>query len=323
MRGARRLMGTSVILALFLSLLPSVQAQSLLVGISQIVEHPSLDSIRQGLTDTLKNSALGPQISIKYLNAQGDMTLSAQIAHKLVGERAAVLVGLSTPSTQHLLAAKSRVPIVFSGVNDPLGARLVANLQSPGGQVTGVMLQSPVADQLRLMKTLRPQLKTVGTIYNAGEDNSVFLVKEFYKAAKELQLQAVAVTAAKSSQVKAAAQALTAKVEAIYLPTDNTVISALGAVLQVGRQAKIPVFAADTASAEQGAVAALGLDHYELGRQTGELVLKILQGAKPANLAVRIPQKNELYLNLSLVDDQFGLMFPVSVLKQAKKILVK
>lgn len=292
------------------------------IGISQLVEHPSLDEIRQGLMDGLvKNEGFKKEdLNFKYLNAQGDMVTSAQIAGKLIGDRPDVVVGITTPSAQHLLAKKSQVPVVFTGVNDPVSARLVSNLKKPGGNVSGVMLISPVREQLELVLKIKPSVKKIAIMYNSGEDNSVHIAKIFKTEAEALKLTPVMTSINQSSQIRAAAQSLVGKVDALFLPTDNTVISSLGTILQVSSQGNLPVFASDVASATQGAIAALGLDHYEMGLITAKMVARILRGEKAGNIPVLIPQKSSLHLNLKLADDKMGLSFPVSVLKQAEKL---
>lgn len=295
------------------------------VGISQLVEHPSLDEIRAGLMEGLiKNEGFKKEdLNFKYFNAQGDMVTSGQIAGKLIGDRPDVVVGITTPSAQHLLAKKSKIPVVFTGVNDPVSARLVPNLEKPGGYVSGVMLVSPVKEQLELVLKIKPSTKKIAILFNSGEDNSVHIAEVFKAEAKALKLVPVLTSINQSSQIRAATQSLVGKVDALFLPTDNTVISSLGTILQVSQQGNLPVFASDVASATQGAIAALGLDHYEMGLITAKMVARILRGEKPGNIPVLIPQKNSLYLNLSLADDKMGLSFPVSVLNQADKLYTR
>ncbi|MFK7826657.1 MAG: ABC transporter substrate-binding protein [Oligoflexales bacterium] len=310
---------TFFILCFFFSY--SLFAQAYVIGISQIAPHPSLDEIRQGLIKGLKDAGFSKDIKFRYHNAQGDWGTSAQIARQLVGEGVDVLVGITTPSAQHLLATKSNIPLVFTGVNDPIGARLVKNLEKPGGRVTGVMLYSPVEEQLALIKRMKPRVERVGLIYNSGEDNSIHIMKDFKSKASSLSLKPVVVSINNSAQIAAATHSMVGKVDAIYLPTDNTVISALGAVLQVGKQANIPVFSADLESVEKGAIAALGLDHHQLGVLTANMVAKILRGEKARDIPIAIPSENLLYINLSHASDAMGLNIPVSTLKKAAKLI--
>ena len=284
-----------------------------------MVEHPSLDEIRLGFMGEMKKRGFH-NVRYHYLNAQGDMVTSSQIASKLIGAKPDVIIAITTPSTQHLLAKKSDIPIVFSGVDDPVGARLITKLAKPGGRVTGVMLLNPVEEQMQLIKKVRPNVKKVGFIYSAGEDNSLHNKKLFLTATKKLKWGAEIVSVNNTSQVMAAAQSLVGKVDAIYLPTDNTVISALAAVLQLGKQAHIPVIAADVASAKKGAVAALGVDHFEIGAMTAQQTIRILKGAKAGDLDVLSSNTFSLYINLRHASDKMGLSFPVSVLKKAEKI---
>ena len=179
-----------------------------------------------------------------------------QIARKFVGEAPAVIVPISTPSAQAVAAATKDIPVVFSSVTDPVGAKLVTHREHPGGNVTGMSNLSPIAKHLDLVKEILPELKTLGVVHNPGEANSRTLVALLKAAAPARGITIKEAPATKSADVQAAAQSLVGRVDAIYVPTDNTVVSAFEALVQVGRQNKLPVIAGDINSVPRGAIAA-------------------------------------------------------------------
>ncbi len=294
------------------------------VAITQIVEHPALDSVRQGVKDELAERGYVADKNLKwqYESAQGNPTTAAQIARKFAGESPDVIVAIATPSAQTAAASTRHIPVIFSAVTDPIGAKLVKNLEKPGRNITGTTDMLPVKKHLELVKQLVPNAKTIGTIYNPGEANSVTIVELVEKVAPELGLTVIKSAATKSSDVLTAARALVGKVDAIYLPTDNTVISAAEAVIKVGEQNKLPVIAADTDTVKRGAIAALGFNYYDVGRQTGVIVAQVLDGKKPGDIPVQGVEKMELYLNPGAAD-RMGLELPESILQQAKEIVGK
>lgn len=310
------------ILTLSVSFMAAAEQKS--VAITQIVEHPALDSVRLGVKDELKEQGFieGTNLKWQYESAQGNPTTAAQIARKFAGQEPDVIVAIATPSAQTAAAAARNTAIVFSAVTDPIGAKLVKNLEKPGRNITGTTDMLPVKKHLELVKRLVPNIKTIGTLYNPGEANSVTIVELLEKVAPELNIRVVKSAATKSSDVLTAARSLVGKVDAIYLPTDNTVISAAEAVIKVGEQNKLPVIAADTDTVKRGAIAALGFNYYDVGRQTGEMVALILNGQKPGDLPVQGVQKMELHLNPGAAK-RMGLKLPEGILEEAKEVIAE
>lgn len=272
-----------------------------MIAITQIVEHPSLDLIRQGIIDELKDHGYikGKNLQIYYENAQGNIVTAAQIAQKFVGLNPNVIIAITTPSAQTVMKADQtkQIPIVFSAITDPLGANLVTSLEKPGGFATGVIDLPPIEGQILLIKKIIPHIKRIGVVYNPGETNNVTQIQSFKKHANALGITVVESHASKSSDVYAATKHLIHNVQAIYIANDNTVVSALEALLKVTNEYQIPVFASDGQSVARGAVLALANNQYEVGKDTGKLVLKILRGAKPGDLSVLSSKKTELYIN--------------------------
>lgn len=269
------------------------------VALTQIVEHPSLDAARRGILDELAAAGFvsGQNLTVNYQNAQGNPVTAAQIARQFAGARPDVIVAIATPSAQAVAAATREVPMVFCAVSDPVGAKLVSQLDRPGGNVTGTRDFPPLAEQLDLIRELSPAARRLGVIYNPGETNSVSMVAALEPLASARGFQVIEAAAPKSGDVLSAARQLAGKAEALYIPLDNTVVSALEAVIKIGREAKIPVYSADTDSVGRGTVAALGFDYYDVGRQTGQQVVRVLRGEQPGDIPVEGVRKLGLFLN--------------------------
>jgi putative tryptophan/tyrosine transport system substrate-binding protein len=306
---------------------PASQAgdNPVLIGITQLVEHPALDAVRKGFMDDLKESGILGQDegSCEYKNAQNNRAVSAQIAKSLVGAKATLVLAISTPSAQDMAAVTKDIPILFAAVTDPVAAGLVKSLLNPGGNVSGTTDLSPVDKQLGLCMEIvgEIRLRRLGTIYNAGEVNSVASVKELRYEAARRNIVLVEVPVTSSGMVKMGAESLVGKVDAIHVPTDNTVVSALESVVKVCQDNKIPLFAADTDSVTRGAIAALAVDYYKLGRQTGAMARKILSGkVMISNLPVESQEEMLLQLNPGQAE-KMGVRLSEGVLKRASKIV--
>lgn len=267
------------------------------IGVTQIVEHPSLDAAFKGFKQALKDKGLSVSYDVQI--AQGDMNNNQTIANNFVSEGVDLIFANSTPSAQAALNATKEIPIVFTSVTDPVGAKLVQSMEKPGGNVTGTTDTHPDA----IPKTVQFIDKyingnRIGMIYNAGEQNSVAQVDAVKKAIKGTDLQIVPVSVSTSAEVKQAAESLVGKVDCIYIITDNTVVSALESVIQVADDHDIPLFVGELDSVKRGGFAAYGFDYYDIGYQAGEMAAQILKdGKKPADLPVQYPKKLKLLIN--------------------------
>ncbi|PCJ91830.1 MAG: ABC transporter permease [Hyphomicrobiales bacterium] len=303
-------------------LVGAVHAQSVKVSVTAIVEHPALDATRDGVRDALAEAGYkdGENLIFTYESAQGSPATAAQIARQFVGEEPDVIVPISTPSAQAMAAATSDIAIVFTAVTDPLGAQLVSNMDKPGANITGLSDMSPVAEHIALVQEVIPSLKTLGVIYNPGEANSVSLVSALKVEAEKAGVVIKESTSIKSADVQQAARALVGKVDAIYIPTDNTVISALEAVIAVGEQNNLPIFTGDTDSVARGAVASVGFNYYDIGKQTGAVVVRILKGEKPGDISVLIASGTDLVVNPGAAA-RMGITLPEALVARANKII--
>lgn len=297
-------------------------AETKTVAITAIVEHPALDAARAGVLDALKAAGYvqGQNLKVEFQSAQGNPATAVQIARQFVGQHPDVIVPISTPSAQAVVASTHDIPVVFSAVTDPVGAQLIKSMDHPGGNVTGVSDLAPVAEHVALIKEVLPSVKKLGVLYNAGDANSVSLVAVLKDVAKKAGLTIVEATVTKSADAQSAARSLVGKVDAAYVPLDNTVVSALESVIAVGRQAKLPIFSADTASVERGAIASMGFDYRQVGVETGEIVARILKGEKPGDIAAVHAKGTDLYINPTSAA-AMGVTIPESVVKRATKVV--
>jgi len=302
---------------------PVSAAETKVVKITAIVEHPALDACRKGTLDELAAEGFteGKNLSVEFQSAQGDIGTAGQIAKKFVGDNPDVILAIATPSAQAAVAAShGAIPIVFSAVSDPVGAKLVSDLAKPGANVTGVTDRLPLEKHLALIKEISPKLKTLGALYNPGEANSVSEINRLKTIAAAQGITVLEGPAPDSNSVQGAARSLVGKVDAFYIPTDNTVVSALESVVKVGIDAKLPVYAGDTASVPRGAIAAVGFDYYDVGRQTGKIIGRILKGEKPATIAVEGVDKTDLSVNPASAA-KMGVTLPEAVIKRAKDVV--
>jgi putative ABC transport system substrate-binding protein len=243
----------------------------------------------------------------------------------MVGEKADLLVAIATPSAQTCVQALSKAPadlkrpFIFTAVTDPVAAGLVKDLQKPAGGITGVSDLLPIEEHLRMVLEFDPKIKTLGLLYNAGEANSKATIAGIKALSTKLGFETVEATASKTADVYQAAKSLVGRADAVFIPTDNTIISALESVIKVGVQNKLPIFAADVDSVKRGAVAAMGFDYYKHGYQTGAMAEKILGGEKPENIPVEFQKDLQLYINAGY-SEKMGLVPPEALLKKATKV---
>jgi len=292
------------------------------VAITAIVEHPALDAVRDGVKKGLADAgyAEGTDVAFVYESAQGNPATATQIARQFVGDAPAVIVPISTPSAQAVAAATKDIPVVFSAVTDPVSAQLVQSIDQPGGNVTGVSDMAPIADHLALIREITPDVKRLGVLYNPGEANSVSSVDALKTAAEAAGIEIVEGPATKSADVQAAARSLIGKVDAIYIPTDNTIVSALESAVGVANEAKIPLYAGDTDSVARGALAAVGFDYFDVGVQTAALVDRVLKGESPGAIPVGFAAGTDVQVNKRTAE-AIGLTLPQAVLERASKVV--
>ena len=305
-------------------LAPLAHAQAVKsVGITAIVDHLVLNSVRKGVEDELKASGWeqGKNLKLTYQSAQGSPATAGQIARKFVGDKTDVIVAIATPSAQAAVAATKTIPVVFSGVTDPVAAKVIKKLGAPSGtNVTGVSDRLPMAPQIDLLLQVKPGAKRVGYVYSPGEVNSVSVLKELKAELGKRGIAVVEVAAPRTVDIPGAIKSLVGKADVVYTSMDNNVVSAYELMVRVAQEFKLPLVASDTESVSRGAVAALGMDSYNVGRQTGKIVDKILRGAKPGNIAPEAANKLSLAVNPEAAQKQ-GAPLSDALLKQAATVV--
>lgn len=297
-----------------------VVAQS--VAVTSIVEHPALDSIKDGVQQALTEAGYTEASGLKwqFQTAQGNTAIAAQIARKFIGDKPDVIVAIATPSAQAVVAATKTIPVVYSAVTDPVAAQLVSTMQASGTNVTGVSDTLVLEKQMELVKKVVPDATRIGMVYNPGEANSVAVVKELRELLPKMGLTLIEATAARTVDVGAAARSLVGKVDVIYTNTDNNVVSAYEALVKVGMDAKLPLIASDTDSVARGAIAAMGVNYHDLGIQTGKMVVRILKGEKPDDIPSETSDKLELFVNPGAAKKQ-GVTLTDAFIKSATKVV--
>jgi putative ABC transport system substrate-binding protein len=258
------------------------EADQVKLGIIQVADHPALDAARQGFLDVMAANGYmeGDNLDVNFGNAQGDRTVLKTIAKDLVASECDLILAIATDSAQAVAAETTEIPILFTAVTDPVAAQLVDSNEKPGTNVTGTNDMNPVAEQIELSQILAPEGKRIGVVYNAGEVNSVVQVDMVKEAALKMGLEVVEATVSNTSEVMQATQSLVGRVDAIYLPTDNTVSSSVESVIKVAKTNALPVIAGEAGMVERGAIATIGINYEKLGKQTAEMALRILKGEK-------------------------------------------
>ena len=275
------------------------------IGISQFITHQSLDATREGFVDELAKQGYveGKNIEIDFQNAQGEQRNLKTISQQLA-ESSDVVLAIATPSAQSLANTTQTTPVIFSAVTDPVSAKLVESREHPGGNVTGTSDQSSdaISTQINLIKKVLPKAKTIGILYTQSEPNSVVQKDEAKRLLEEKGFTVVEKTILDSNNVKAAAESLMAEVDMVFVPTDNIISSTMETVKQVSIKHKVPVFGGSTEMVAVGGLYNYGTNYEELGRQTARMLVRILKGEKPENIAVELPEKLELHTNQEMAD---------------------
>ena len=275
------------------------------IGISQFITRQSLDATREGFVDELAKQGYveGKNIEIDLQNAQGEQRNLKTISQQLA-ESSDVVLAIATPSAQSLANTTQTTPVIFSAVTDPVSAKLVESREHPGGNVTGTSDQSSdaISTQINLIKKVLPKAKTIGILYTQSEPNSVVQKDEAKRLLEEKGFTVVEKTILDSNNVKAAAESLMAEVDMVFVPTDNIISSTMETVKQVSIKHKVPVFGGSTEMIAVGGLYNYGTNYEELGRQTARMLIRVLKGEKPENIAVELPEKLELHTNQEMAD---------------------
>lgn len=301
---------------------PKAADKKVSVGIVQLVEHPALDATNKGFVDGLKAKGYeeGKNISYDRQNAQADQSNLQNIAQRFVNNKVNLIYAIATPSAQTVANATKDIPIVGSAITDYKSAKLVKDSAKPGTNVTGCTDMNPIAEQFEMLTKIVPNAKTVGTIYCSSEVNSQIQVNILKEVAKKKNIVIKEATVSTVNDIQQAARSLIGKVDAIYLPTDNIMASAMPTLTIVTEEAKLPVICGEANMVKGGGIATLGVDYYKLGVQAGGMAADILQGkSKPADMAIQAQKEFKATVNIKAAN-KIGIKIPEDILKGAEVI---
>ena len=269
------------------------------VGIVQLVEHNALDAANKGFVDGLKERGYeeGKNITFDRQNAQADQSNLQNIAQRFVSNKVDLIYAIATPAAQTVANATKDIPIVGSAITDYVGAKLAASNDKPGANVTGTSDMNPIKEQIDLLLKLCPNAKTIGTVYCSSEVNSEVQVNEMKKYAESKGLTVKVATISTVNDIQQAAQSLVGDVDAFYEPTDNIIASAMPTLISITDPAKKPVICGEANMVKAGGLATYGVDYYKLGVQSGNMAADILEGKKPADMAIELAKELKLTIN--------------------------
>lgn len=283
----------------------SKENEKIKIGISQIVEYSALDENREGFIKALEDNGYkdGENIDIDFQNAQGDIATTQTIAKKFVSQNKDLIYAISTPSAQSAYNSTKDIPIIISAVTDPVSAELVKSLEEPNTNVSGTCDYVPVNKQLELIKTLVPNAKKIGVIYNTSEVNSEIQVKELKKYSKDYGYSVVEAGVTSTNEVNTAISSLVNKVDVLYAPTDQLVVSSMPIIVQKTLEKKIPIIASEKGSVESGALATCGINYYELGYESGKMAVEVLKGEDISKMPIKTGKEMEIIINKDTLDN--------------------
>lgn len=299
----------------------SQQGEIKKIGITQISDHPSLDNCREGFIEGLKNKGYveGENIEIEFVSAQDDQSKNQQIAQSFASQDMDLVCGIATPSAQALYAAcyDKKIPVIFNAVSDPVEAKLAVSETENMEGVTGVSDKLPVEAQLKMIRELLPDAKTIGIIYSTGEANSVSTIEDYKKLAPQYGFEIVESGVTKKAEVAQAADVLLSKVDCISNMTDNTVVSALAVVLDKAKDKNIPVFGSEEEQVANGCIASAGLDYKSLGVQAGEMAARVLDGEDISGIPFETLKESKITINKAEAE-RLGITIPESMAATAE-----
>ena len=282
------------------------------IGILQQLEHVALDQAREGFVQALADNGYtdGETIVLDYQNAQSDQSNLQTMADRLVNNENDLILAIATGAAQTLAGKTKDIPILITAVTDPVDAGVVNSMEKPGTNVSGTSDASPMKEQLELMMQLKESIKTVGLLYTSSEDNSVLQINQVKEILNTMNVEYVEQTVTNSNDVQQAVQSLVTKCDAIYIPTDNVLASSMALVADIAWPANIPVVAGDENMVAEGGLATLGLSYYNLGYQTGEMAVRVLNGEDISAMPVETQNEYNYIINAEALKVMTGITIP-------------
>lgn len=291
------------------------------IGIVQIVEHPSLDTIREAFIEQLRTEGYvdGENIVIDYQNAQNDQTNLNTISKKFVNNQYDLILAIATPSAQSAVGATTEIPILFAACTDPIGSGLVTNMDNPGKNVTGTSDAVSAQMIMELAQEITPEFKTIGALYNSSETNSIAVVEDLEEYASLNGLKVIKGAVSNSSDVQQVTNSLVDKVDILFSPIDNTIASAMAIVAKTAADTSIPLYVGADSMVKDGGLATYGVNYSILGKETGDMAIEIINGKKPGDIPVRTMSETKIYLNKTTAD-KIGVTIPEDIFAQAAEV---
>ncbi|WP_461226546.1 tryptophan ABC transporter substrate-binding protein [Lacticaseibacillus suihuaensis] len=290
------------------------------VGILQMMSHPALDQIHKGILQGLKDEGytVGKDVKIDFQNAENDQSNMKTMSERFINEKANVVVGIATPAAQALANATKKTPIILGAITDPKGAKLVKSNTKPGGNITGVSDQAPIDAQLKLIRQLMPKAKVLGVIATSSDDSAQTQAKMVDEKAAKYGFTVKDFGISSTNDLNQVAGEMASQVDAVFVPTDNTIASAMQTLVAATNAKKIPVFPTVDTMVKDGGLATIGLNQFHLGVSTGKMVAAALKGKKPAATPIHFETTGDLVVNLK-VAEKLGITIPDSVVTKAEK----
>jgi len=304
----------ALILGLILAVIPmsalASEAQKT-IGVIQYVQHVALDSAREGFVKALSDNGFvdGQNIVLDVQNAQADASNLATISDRFVANNVDLVLAIATPAAQSIAGKTTEIPILGTAITDYVVARLVSSNEEPGTNVSGTTDMNPVADQIKLIKELFPETKTVGVLYTSSEDNSVLQAQMAREAIEAEGMAYTEVTVTNSNDVQQATQSIVDSCDAIYIPTDNVFASSMPVVYEVATAAKKPLIGGESGMVKAGGLATLGINYYELGYQTGLMAIRVLNGEDISKMPIETATNMDYTFN-STYAEAIGFEIP-------------
>lgn len=291
------------------------------IGINQLVQHDALDASREGFLEALKEKGFeeGKNLKIDYQNAQGDIAIAKTISDQFVTSKVDMIFAIATSSLQASYNATKDIPIVFTAVTDPIEAGVAESWESSGTNVTGTSDMVSMEEQLNLLTTLVPDIKTLGVIYNSSEANSLAQVQELKKEAdkKGIDIKEISVTTV--NEINQNLNATIGSIDALYAPTDNTVASAYDLVGNICVNKNIPILCGEEAGVSKGGLCSIGIDYFKLGKEAGYKAAEILNGTKPSDIEISILSDMSVTINTD-VAEKLNITIPENLNTKANKV---
>ncbi|WP_297299754.1 ABC transporter substrate-binding protein [uncultured Brachyspira sp.] len=287
------------------------------IGISQMIEHDALDLIYKGIVDELNKyyKSSNKKIVIDYQNAQGEQANCNTIAQKFVNDKNDIIIAIGTPSAQSVVNLTKDIPVIVSGIGDPIGARLVTNLNKPNVNVTGTINLPPIEKQIDLMHKLLPNAKKIGLLYCSSEINSIYQIKLAKEKFDSLGLEYVDLTVANANEINQMMLSAVNKVDAIFSPTDNIIANSMANVAMIEESEKLPVVCADAGMTKIGGTVTYSVDYYDMGILTAKKAIEVLEGIKDIkNIPLETVDSYNFVVNTNMIKT-LGLTIPEDIMK--------